>query len=183
MDCQFIERKCWYCKKLGHHQAMCPKEFGQNTGQTGRKPEGQENDTSPERERQEIDKPVCNYGCDGMDFPFSALGNTSRAGKPELDSPPWKKEVFFQTAWTSVRKPGNDAGWACQTGRTILDNASDRSYISTEMADKLGLEPLSTEMLSIQKVHQQSKALGFESPIVEMEIKLMDGTYMKIYAS
>ncbi len=67
--------------------------------------------------------------------------------------------------------------------RTILDCASDRSYTSTEMADKLGLEPMSTEMLSIQKVHQRSKALGFESPMVEMEIKLKDDTYMKIYDS
>ncbi len=181
-DCYQKDRNCWYCKQLGHHQALCPQEFGQNTGQPERKPERQEHDTSPERERQEIDKPVCNYGCDRMDFPFSALGNTSKAGKPGTDYlKPWKKEVFFQTAWTLVRKPGIDAG--CQTMRMILDSASDRSYISTEMADKLGLEPLSTEMLSIQKVHQQSKALGFESPIVELEIKLRDDSYMKIYAS
>ncbi len=181
-DCYGKDKKCWYCEKSGHHQALCPKEFGQNTGQSGREPERQENDTSPERQRQEADKPVCNYGCDETQYPFSALGNSSKAGKPCMEYlSPWKKEVFFQTAWTIVRKPGFVAG--SQTTRMILDCASDRSYISTEMADKLGLEPLSTEMLSIQKVHQQSKALNFESPIVELEIKLKDDTYMKIYAS
>ncbi len=51
------------------------------------------------------------------------------------------------------------------------------------MADKLGLEPLSTDMLSIQKVHQRNEALSFESPVMEMEIKLRDETYMKIFAS
>ncbi|MCP3668542.1 MAG: hypothetical protein GY696_39685, partial [Gammaproteobacteria bacterium] len=64
-----------------------------------------------------------------------------------------------------------------------MDCASDRSYISRELADKLGVKPLDVEMLSITKLHQQNRAMTFESPVVELEIKLKDDSYMKIVAS
>ncbi len=88
---------------------------------------------------------------------------------------------MMQTAWTTIREPGIDPN--SRTTRVILDCASDRSYISSELAGKLGVKPSTVEMLSITKLHQQDKAMTFEFPIVELEIKLKDNSYLKIVAS
>ncbi len=156
-DCYSKDRECWYCGLLRHHQSLCPSKFGEGT-------EGTETSVSNTTESGGA---------------FSALGSTVREdGQPWRS---WKKDVVMQTAWTTVREPGIDPN--SRTTRVILDCASDRSYISSELAGKLGVKPLTMEMLSIETLHQKNRAMTFESPVVEFEIKLKDDSYLKIVAS
>ncbi len=64
-----------------------------------------------------------------------------------------------------------------------LDCASDRSYVSKALAEKLGLKPVDVEMLRNTKLSQQERAESFESPIVELEVLLKDNSFLTIYAS
>ncbi len=64
--CRAKEKKCWYCSQLGHHQSLCPSEFGE--GANG---------------EQKSEKPVSDSG----DGAFSALGSAVQAWARKLKSP------------------------------------------------------------------------------------------------
>ncbi|MCP3664758.1 MAG: hypothetical protein GY696_20070, partial [Gammaproteobacteria bacterium] len=96
----------------------------------------------------------------------------------------------MQTAWTEIRVPDRpvtdfrqyfkvSSVWT----RVFLDCASDRSYISKALADKLGLKPMDKEMLRITKLRQLERAESFESPIVELEVRLKDNSYLTVFAN
>ncbi|MCP3664513.1 MAG: hypothetical protein GY696_18825 [Gammaproteobacteria bacterium] len=89
----------------------------------------------------------------------------------------------MQTAWTAVRNPGNPDDKDSITLRVILDNGSDRSYISKEMVAKLKAEPVARDILSIHKLNQKKRPEDTESPVVAVELKLKDNSYLKIFAN
>ncbi len=87
----------------------------------------------------------------------------------------------MQTTWTAIRRPGF---YVSSVSTTVpLDFASDRSYISKALADKLGAEPVDVEMLRIMKLRQQDRAESFESSVIELETLLRDDSFLMIYAS
>ncbi len=88
----------------------------------------------------------------------------------------------MQTAWTIIVRRSGFYVSSVST-RVLLDCASDRSYISKALADKLGAKPVDVEMLRITILRQQERAESFESPIVELEILLKDNSFLTIYAS
>ncbi len=87
----------------------------------------------------------------------------------------------MQTAWTIVRRPGFYV--SSVSTRVILYCASDRSYISKALVDKLGAKPVDVETLRITKLRQQDRAESLESPVVELAILPKDNSFLTIYAS
>ncbi|MCP3666037.1 MAG: hypothetical protein GY696_26660, partial [Gammaproteobacteria bacterium] len=115
-----MKENCYYCDADWHNSALCPKKFGTW------------NRKKPEEKVEETDN-------------SASIGNTARGGQKPPNSR--YKEVRLQTAWTTVRNPDDDKD--SSTLRVILDNGSDRSYISKEMVAKLKAEHVDTDILSI----------------------------------
>ncbi len=64
-----------------------------------------------------------------------------------------------------------------------MDNGSDRSYISKEMVAKLKAEEVDMDILSIHKLNQKKRPEDTKSPVVAVEVKLKDNSFLKIFAN
>ncbi|MCP3668660.1 MAG: hypothetical protein GY696_40295, partial [Gammaproteobacteria bacterium] len=129
---------------------------------------GPKSEQKPEKKVEETEHSV-----------FTSIGSMAEGGKQPPNSR--HKELRLQTAWTQVRNPGDDRKSVML--RVILDNGSDRSYISKEMVAKLKAEPVAKDILSIHKLNQKKRPEDTESPVVAIELKLRNNSYLKIFAN
>ena len=90
----------------------------------------------------------------------------------------WPSEVHLQTAITVLRKSG--VAKSKVQCRVLLDQCSDKSYISAEVAKKLKLKSLSKRRLAVYKLRSTEPDV-IDTDRVKFEMKLIDGTYMAVH--
>lgn len=86
---------------------------------------------------------------------------------------------IFQTAKAAIFSPNNENS---ATAQLLFDSGSQRSFITEEMVRKLKLEPRSMDKLFIA-TFSSSESKKFESPLVDLRIKLIDGTFLDMSAN
>ncbi|MCP3662859.1 MAG: DUF1759 domain-containing protein [Gammaproteobacteria bacterium] len=163
---------CNYCKKKGHNRALCPETFS-------------------------VVLKAATHAVMVSDdnIPGSTQIATSLAERKEVSSHaqrivssnasssnPLNFNVQFRTALTKVANhKSNDGNWKnlSKEIRVVLDTASDRSYISKTLAQQMNLPPIEEVTLLVFTFGGKGPR-QMPATIVEVEIRIQDGTFMKI---
>ncbi len=140
---------------------MCRKQFGPNPEQKPSQKDGKSDNSA-----------------------FTSVSSTAKGGylnsrHKEIPNSRYK-EVRLQTAVADLKNPKTDT---TVSTRIILDNGSDRTYISKEMVEKLKVEPIDLDVLSIHKLNQKKHPEDIESPVVAVELMLKNHSSLRIFAN
>ncbi|MCP3668461.1 MAG: DUF1759 domain-containing protein, partial [Gammaproteobacteria bacterium] len=177
-ECPSFTRSCAHCgKQENHNRALC------NLLRDTRKPypiPGKAKAAASLTKNDEVQEDDSNTDQSGAlekRQPPSTNGNSNLAASTQDNES--SNETMLLLAKAYVRNPANPR--KLSEARLFLNTGSQRSFISQELVNKLGLteeaDPISLHRFATKKAQQISSSL------VQFEILLRDGTVMKINAN
>ena len=89
------------------------------------------------------------------------------------------ERVLLQTATVLVQPPD---GMASATAHVLLDSASQRTFMTNNLAKQLNLRSEHQELLSVS-TFGASKATDLSTYVVQFKVKLKDGTNLSMFAN
>ena len=164
-ECPNAQSKiCYYCRKTGHHQSICPTKF-----EAIQKNDSDVNKTSANlssSETSNTSKPP--QESDGKNDSNTVVSNTLLAGG---------EKVLLQTAQVVVCKNGSK----CQA-RVLMDSASHRTFMTEKMAKQLNLLSQRSESLSVSTFGTR-KPQSIETYVVDFNMVAKDGLLIPLQAN
>ena len=89
------------------------------------------------------------------------------------------ERVLLQIATVPVQSV---SGSVTVTARVLLDSASQRTFMTDQLAKRLKLTPDHRELLSVS-TFGAGKATGVDTYVVHFRVKLKDGSHMLLFAN
>ena len=149
------DKLCIHCGKWNaHHCSLCPEKF------------------STDKQEQK-----------GEENPKKEVTASATEEQPETNKADSllasEEKILIQTAKTTVKNATKDVSAEV---RMFLDCASQRTYISQQLVDKLQLEPYKTEKLSVN-TFGSGRAKIITIPIAKLQVMLKNGSFSIILAN
>ena len=175
-DCSSLQKQpCKYCGKRGqHNRCLCPEKFPNlrtdtfyttgvsNASNTSSK------STDPQSDILSVE--VLPKTTSDSQRPPAIVTQTLLASG---------ERVLLQTAIVSIQNSvGNDEIKA----RVLLDSASQRTFMTNKLAQRLKLPSEHKEYLSVSTFGAR-KATNIETYVVNFKVKIKDGSYMALSAN
>lgn len=148
-------KPCHYCRRVKHHHSsLCPDKF----------PSSKTSTTAAAAASDELPE-------------ASALATTVNTRTVSMLAS--GESVLLQTASTKLQSADGKFEY---DARILLDSCSSRTYITKAMAKRLKLETILVNRLEIN-TFASSQSKYIDSDLVELKIKLIDGSYFTIEAN
>ena len=177
-----LSKSCYYCKRTGnHHRSICPVRYDQQSKTCS--VDGNKTSVSLESTDSSLVTP-------------SVLTETSEVPKPvERESVPSVENTTTSTATTSTLLTGGERvllqkaqatvygkdGLRLQA-RILMDSASHQTFMTKKMAQRLNLQPLKRELLSVSTFGAR-KAQSLETYVVDFYIVTKQGSTILLHAN
>ncbi len=173
------KKKCFWCKTLGHHSALCNKQKSSTQHSTPQKKSKGTSANSAAAKRSsssddEQGENETNSTPVGLSM-SSGLSNAKKKGQRKV------RTSMLLTATSKLRNPDPEKKNAMRA-QIFLDNGAQRSFITTAMTKKLNLLPQATEELTLYTFNSE-QAKSQETQVVEFEVIQRDGSAKLITAN
>ena len=166
-NCPSSQKKsCCYCGKKGYHnRCLCPHKFTR-----------QETDALIVTEVNESSKDSIG-GVSSVDQSNQLAATVDSNVTPMLLAS--GERVLLQIATVPVQSVN---GSVTVTARVLLDSASQRTFMTDQLAKRLELTPDHRELLSVS-TFGAGKATDVDTYVVHFTVKLKDGSHMLMFAN
>ena len=172
-ECPSANKKsCCYCGKRGqHNRCLCPHRFTRPGIEA-----------LPVATTSALSQSTRSDG-DSVDNPSPVTGDTSTQETTVTSNTALLasgERVLLQTAIVPLHSLNSSV--VVVNAHVLLDSASQRTFMTEQLANRLKLRSEGTELLSVS-TFGAGRAASMDTYVVQFQVKLKDGSYMKMYAN